>query len=75
MKFIWEESDVLVGRKYSRPDISEVWMIGYRAELGHDDARLVSVSLSDGMVTMALTREEMVDMLNQNSYIPAEFIK
>ena len=46
MKFIWEEKDILVGRRYGRIEITEEWMIGYLFWIGAEE-RYVSISLGD----------------------------
>lgn len=74
MKFIWEESDIKTGRMYSRVDINENWMIGYRS-YAVEEARFVSISMVDGMVTAPLNKNEMADMLTRGGYVPIEFLK
>lgn len=75
MKFIWEESDIKTGRIYTRPDIHEDWMIAYLSDIDPDNlAKYTSVSLSDGLIIKASTREDMAQMLTENEYIPKEYI-
>lgn len=73
MKFIWEEKDVIPGRKYSRAGIQETWMIGYRAEC-ESDKQYVSISLSDGMVTLPSSKEDLSITLSQLDYVPIEYL-
>jgi len=73
MKFIWEESDIRPGRKYTRPDINEVWMIGYVVNTS-THAKYVSVSMNDGMVTTTDNKSNLADVLTKNNYVPVEFI-
>ena len=72
MKFIWEEQDIKVGRKYSRSDINEVWMIGYMA--GKSSCGYVSISMDDGLVTESNSKEGLASMLTEEKYIPVEFL-
>ena len=74
MKFIWETDDIQVGRKYSRPDITEVCLIGYLPSVDSFGPRFVSVSMDDGMVTEGSTGPEMAASLTRNNYVPVEFI-
>lgn len=72
MKVTWETEDIRPGRRYSRADISEVWMIGYDPELGEQFA---SVSLLDGLITDFKTRERMAKDLTENGYVPLELME
>ena len=74
MKFIWEPDDIQVGRKYSRPDITEEWLIGYLPSVDRVGPRFVSVSMDDGMVTEGSTANELSASLTRNNYVPVEFI-
>ena len=74
MKFIWEPEDIRVGRKYSRPDITEEWLIGYLPLPDRYDARYVSISMNDGMVTKCASANEMAADLTRNNYVPIELI-
>lgn len=74
MKFTWESSDIVVGRKYSRLDIKEEWMIGYLPDVDSNGRRFVSISTSDGMVTEGATKVELSTSLTKNNYVPVEFI-
>ena len=74
MKFIWEPDDIKVGRKYSRPDITEIWLIGYIPSVDSTGPRYVSISMEDGMVTGGLTANVLSAGLTRNNYVPVEFI-
>lgn len=71
MKVIWEEKDIIVGTLYLRAGShqKEVWMIGYDAT-ATGLCRYVSVSMNDGMVTSARTKDDFCNMLNEAEYIP-----
>lgn len=73
MKFHWESTDIRAGRKYSRPTIKEIWMVGYLSNV-HDDRRYVSISMSDGMVTVPYSAEELATTLTDGRYVPIEFL-
>lgn len=75
MKFIWEPQDIQPGVRYSRKDISEVWMISWIAFEDHPDRRWTSVSLNDGMVCAVSTKEEIATLLNSGGYIPLKFME
>lgn len=74
MKFIWEPEDVRTGRTYSRRDIGETWLIGY---LPHEEssAHFVSVSMSDGLVTLPKTRDALAQTLTSEGYVPSEILQ
>lgn len=72
MKFIWETGDIYAGRKYSKPNILENWMIGYMS--AGKGQQYVSVSMSDGLVTAPSSKERLAEILNYEGYIPLEFI-
>ncbi len=74
MKFQWETLDIKAARKYSRAGIKEVWMIGYLSNV-HEDRRYVSVSMSDGMVTVPYSAEELAVNLTEGRYVPIEFLE
>ncbi len=78
---MWEPEDIIVGRWYFRmgsekynPEnisyyISTAHIIGYdSAILGED--KFTFTSLSDGMVGMRMSKNDMVHMLNKGKYIP-----
>lgn len=71
MKTIWFAEDITTGRRYFKPGTSEVWIIGYRPDLG-GAACFVSISLEDGMVTLPGTREQIADWLTKSEYLPIE---
>lgn len=74
MKFIWEENDIRVGRRYSRPEMKEIWIIGYLVT--DSGNQYTSISLSDGLVcnTRYSEKSAMALFLSDNHYIPKEFI-
>lgn len=74
MKFIWEEKDVVVGRRYSRSGIGEQLLIGFMASHNGPD-NYVSISLNDGMVTKPRSRESMAGMLTDQEYVPVEILE
>lgn len=71
MQVTWEADDIKPGRRYWKPGAKERWIIGYIAgDTGR--ARYVSVSASDGMVTAAVTKEQLAAELTAAGYLPAE---
>jgi hypothetical protein len=71
---IWEAEDIRPGRRYSKQHIKEIWLIGYRADADDYEARYVSVSESDGMVTKPYTKEELAAILSEGGYVPINFL-
>lgn len=73
MKVQWEEKDIVAGRRYSREGLRETWQIGY---LSGDlsEARYVSISMVDGMVTLPLTKAQMAENLTEHGYLPVELL-
>lgn len=73
MQVKWEEKDIKVGRRYSRPNI-EVWIIGYLSYEEDAGKSYVSISESDGMVTKPGTKAEVAEMLTEGRYLPVELL-
>jgi len=75
MKFIWEESDIEVGRKISKVGGGEVTMIGY-IPANEDTHKYTLISLSDGMVTSinGCSKMDLTAILTDNDYIPSEIL-
>lgn len=73
MKVEWEESDIKPGRRYGKPLTAERWVIGFLAGSGNN-ARFVSISLSDGMVTKPSTLAGLAATLNEGGYQPEELL-
>lgn len=73
MKFIWEAKDIVGGRRYGRPGLNEVWIIGYMSD--ESVPRHVSISLSDGMVTEARTKDQLAKALSDDGYMPIELLE
>lgn len=73
MKVVWEEEDIMVGRRYSRKGI-ETWLIGFLAG-GEEGCNYVSVSLADGMVSPAETKAGMARKLTEGAYLPVEVLR
>lgn len=73
MKFIWEETDIVGGRKYNRDGLTEIWMIGYQYnEAGNQE--YVSISLTDGIVTIPSSKPALAADLTMAGYVPCEFL-
>jgi len=70
----WKTEDVRPGRRYTKKDTEEIWIIGYRTDIGDYNARYVSVSENDGMVTLPYTKEEFAQVLNANEYVPVDIL-
>lgn len=71
MKVIWEPDDIKPGKRYSKPGIGEEWIIGYLSDAHPSNkTRYVSVSLSDGLVTEPLSKEDMARALTDQGYLP-----
>jgi hypothetical protein len=71
---IWEAEDIKPGRRYSKSATGEVWLIGYRADADDYKACYVSILENDGMVTSPYTKEELARILNENGYVPVDFL-
>jgi len=74
VKFIWECADITPGRTYSRVGLGEDWLIGYRDDTSDDKLRYVSISLTDGLVTLPLDKETLAERLTNQGYVPCEFL-
>jgi len=72
MKIIWEAEDIKPGLRYSKNHTKEVWIIGYRADADNYEARYVSVSENDWMVTSPYTKEDLAKILNESGYMPVQ---
>lgn len=75
MRFIWEESDIQVGRKISKIGIQETWMIGYLPAKGSQE-HYTLVSMSDGMVAQeqGLSVPDLLVLLNKDCMLPTEIL-
>ena len=73
MKVIWEPEDIVPGKKYGKPGIQEVWMIGYVAGAGAS-TKYTRVSLSDGMIVSGCSREDLALEFNDEGYVPVEML-
>lgn len=73
MKVEWEPDDIIPGRRYGRNGLNEVWLIGYLAE-ANAPRKFVSISMFDGLVTRALTCEELAAELTHAGYVPVEIL-
>ncbi len=74
MRIIWEAEDIKPGLRHSKKHTKEIWIIGYRADADDYEARYVSVSESDGMVTKPYTKEELAVILSEGGYVPISFL-
>lgn len=76
MKYIWEEVDVVCGRRvwYAHRPVNGEYLIGYRYSRENNfKQKLNLVSLSDGAVYVEVdSSKEMADWLNENGYRPAD---
>ena len=72
MKFIWEESDIKVGRRVWSHNMSESFIIGFDPSFHTQEyPSLLIVSLIDGMVVRSrLNHAEIASVLNEGSYRP-----
>lgn len=71
MKVIWEEQDIIVGRKFKLPSANETWIIGHiPSRVGKE--KYVTISLCDGMVTTPISAEWMASILTDGGYLPIE---
>ena len=71
MKVIWEEEDIIVGRKFKLPIANETWIIGYIPSCAGKE-KYVNISLCDGMVTTPISAEWMASILTDAGYLPIE---
>ena len=74
MKIKWEAKDIKGGEKVTKPNISEVWMIGYTPSMSEKGNDHQMVSMSDGCVCQVHSKQAMADMLTKERYIPVEFL-
>jgi len=71
----WRAEDIKPGRRYTKKDTEEVWIIGYRTDSDDYEARYVSVSENDGMVTSPPhIKEELAEIFNENNYVPMDLL-
>ena len=73
MKVIWESADIVAGRRYSREGLNDTWLIGYLSN-ETTEKRYVSISMSDGLVTLPKTKETLAYELTENGYVPVELL-
>jgi hypothetical protein len=74
MKIEWQAEDVQAGRRIGHPDHLEQQIIGYLGNMRSDEARWALVSLSDGMIMIPVTREELAAKLNAMGNLPIEML-
>ena len=73
MKFVWEEKDIILPRKYSKPGIQEVWMLGWISDIPN---RICSISMLDGMIVEhGQSRSVTAELLTKNGYVPLEYME
>ena len=75
MKFIWEKTDIVVGRRFRKSPATEVFIIGYLP--GKDPSKFfTTVSLLDGMVNFerGLSIDELIELLNNTQMVPVELL-
>jgi hypothetical protein len=72
----WRAEDIKPGRRYTKKDTEEVWLIGYRTDaVANYEARYVSVSENDGLVTSPpRTKEDLAKVLNEDGYVPVDIL-
>ncbi len=65
MKVVWEESDIVAGRRLQKPDcgITGSWIIGY--DPTQNVHRYALIAVSDGMIRMLGTKQDVVEHLNK----------
>ena len=74
MKIEWQPEDIQAGRRVGHPERIEQWIIGYMGAAKSDEPRWVLVSLSDGMVMVPITKEELCAKLNTMGDLPLELV-
>lgn len=73
MKFVWEDNDIVMGTKYSKPDIKEVWMFGYIPDVPN---QICSISMMDGLVVNhGQNRQNLAERLTKENYIPLKYLE
>ncbi len=71
----WKTEDIRPGRRYTKKDTEEIWIIGYRTDADNYEARYVSISENDGMVTSPPhTKKDLAEILNENNYVPVDIL-
>jgi len=71
----WRAEDIKPGRRYTKKDTEEVWIIGYiyRADVDNYGACYVSMSENDWMVTSPYTKEKLAAILSEDECVPIKF--
>lgn len=72
MQFTWEQSDIRGGVRYTKMNIREIWIIGYKYAKDSSANIYCSVSLLDGSISKEQTAFELANELTKNEYIPLE---
>lgn len=74
MKFVWETSDIQSARRYGLESSKGEWMLG--ASAGSTNHRMYhNVDISRGTVSVPYSMTEIIDFLNTNGFVPAEYLK
>lgn len=81
MKYIWEEEDIKCGRFVYRKggNYSTAYKIGFASWVKNGkkkgEGHYVLIAITDGMVTMPVTKKEMVKSFNETNKAPLPFEK
>jgi hypothetical protein len=76
MKIEWHASDIVPGRRVSKPGAKEQSIIGFDpCKTGREASRYAVISLEDGMLTRVdQTLQQIADFLNEIECVPLELI-
>lgn len=73
IKVIWEEKDIVSGVRIAVKGVEERFILGYRHSSTSKKDR-VMISLVDGMVSKDYTKIELMEVLNNNGWIPEKIL-
>lgn len=73
MIIVWEACDIKAGRRTGRPERTERWMIGYDSTV-ETALRWTLISLTDGMVSGRVTKEDLAASLTSRAEVPEELL-
>jgi len=73
MKYVWEEQDILPGRRVLSHNKTEEYIISYNPSM--DDFKYSLVSLKDGMIVSSNQKKSMlVKDFNEHSMLPCSIL-
>lgn len=73
MRFVWEENDIICGRKFGKKGVSERYIIGYGYPEKLNKVYYI-ISLQDGLVSDSGSASSLASDLTQYGYVPFEYL-